>query len=246
MTIFEKNYSNLYDLLYLDKPYDAEVLTINNLIKNNLGSGSYKILDVGCGTGNHSFRLAKSHQVIGLDKSADMLENASKKNQDIKWIKGDATSFILNDHFDVVIMMAAVLGYQHYNINITNTLYYIHKHLVPNGLFIFDVWYGPTVIKTGVTERIKVVNNGDTKFIRLAKGQLFELHNLCKVDYNIWNTSTGEETIESHMMRYFFPVEIELFLYHAGFEILKIGQCPMIDIKPSYDSWHMMVAARAI
>ncbi|AHM57849.1 UbiE/COQ5 methyltransferase (plasmid) [Peptoclostridium acidaminophilum DSM 3953] len=71
-----------------------------------------KILDVGCGTGNFSIRLAEMGcRVTGIDVSEKMLEiariKAAEKNLDIDFINMDAHKLEFADNeFDAVISMA--------------------------------------------------------------------------------------------------------------------------------------------
>ncbi|MFN2341525.1 MAG: class I SAM-dependent methyltransferase [Halanaerobium sp.] len=73
-----------------------------------------KILDIGCGTGNFSIKLAKKGcQVTGIDISQPMLDKAAKKseklNLDINFKKGDALNLEFEDNqFDSVFSMAAI------------------------------------------------------------------------------------------------------------------------------------------
>jgi len=72
-----------------------------------------KILDVGCGTGNFSIKLAKiGCQVTGIDVSEAMLAiaraNAAEQNLKIDFIKMDVTELkFIDNTFDAVISMAA-------------------------------------------------------------------------------------------------------------------------------------------
>ena len=64
------------------------------------------ILDVGCGTGRHSIEFARrGYRVTGLDISEGMLavakSNAAQAGVDVSWIQADATTFKLEDKFDV-------------------------------------------------------------------------------------------------------------------------------------------------
>jgi len=245
--IFGRNYADLYDLLYTDKPYEQEVETIDALISKYLADpAAVEILDAGCGTGNHSVFLSNNsrYSVVGLDRSAGMLDNAKKKIPGMRFVEGDIADFDLHETFDVMLTMAAVLGYQNSNEGIMNAFRCARKHVRPGGLYLFDVWYGPTVLQTGVGERIKRIEGDGVKFLRLSKGTLHQNENVCHVRYQIWDNH-GNEFVEDHYMRFFFPMEITHMLKLSGFHVLKIGQCPNIFEEPDFDSWHMMIAARA-
>ncbi len=56
-------------------------------------------LDIGCGTGSYTIKLAQSGvQMIGVDPSTVMLREAEIKNSSIKWIQGTAESIPLPDN----------------------------------------------------------------------------------------------------------------------------------------------------
>lgn len=81
----------------------SEIMQLIDFGKIEKGS---KILDLGCGTANLSTQLLECIPVdmIGIDKSLQMLEKASKKSLQV--VCGDADHFILpfkDNSFDIVI-----------------------------------------------------------------------------------------------------------------------------------------------
>lgn len=72
------------------------------------------VLDVGCGTGNFSMKMAERGCVVtGIDVSEEMLkvarEKAAEKSLSISYLQMDATELGFDDGaFDVVLTMAAV------------------------------------------------------------------------------------------------------------------------------------------
>ena len=76
--IFDKFYAKYYDDIHLNKKkINFEVTNIINLRKKNKYT---KILDVGCGTGNHVNSLNElNYDVLGLDQSEAMLSKAGEK-----------------------------------------------------------------------------------------------------------------------------------------------------------------------
>ncbi|MFN2430472.1 MAG: class I SAM-dependent methyltransferase [Cryomorphaceae bacterium] len=57
-------------------------------------------LDIGCGTGNYTHALHKKGlQLIGIDPSEKMLEQARLRNKNIDWRTGRAENIEMPDHF---------------------------------------------------------------------------------------------------------------------------------------------------
>jgi trans-aconitate methyltransferase len=68
-----------------------------------------RILDLGCGTGHLTHRIAQSGaRVTGLDKSAPMIEQARAAYPDLEFIQADAAEFRFPKPFDAVFSNAAL------------------------------------------------------------------------------------------------------------------------------------------
>ncbi|MFC2046631.1 class I SAM-dependent DNA methyltransferase [Chloroflexota bacterium] len=115
-------YADQYDLLYADKDYEAECDLLVQVFQR-YGNGPIRtILDLGCGTGNHAFPLAKrGYQVTGVDRSVDMLAQAERKANETPVVagyhhpafhQGDVRKLDWGQQFDAVLVMFTVLGYQ--------------------------------------------------------------------------------------------------------------------------------------
>jgi hypothetical protein len=146
-------------------------------------------------------------------------------------------------------MMFAVLGYQLENRDVLAALRTARKHLHAGGLFIFDVWYGPAVLCQGPSERVKVIPTDRCQILRVASGELDIQRHLCKVSYRLWKIE-GErlagQTEETHRMRYFFPLELDLFLESSGFIPVRLGAFPEFDRDPDTTTWNALALARAV
>lgn len=113
MAVFDKianEYDSWYDTKlgnFVDK---VETELAFNMIKLHAGM---KILDVGCGTGNFSVKLAqRGCKVVGIDISDEMLDiarsKAKLKNLNIEFHNMDVYNLAFEDNsFDAVFSMAA-------------------------------------------------------------------------------------------------------------------------------------------
>ena len=75
--IYDKFYSSIYDSLAFDESrYDFECQKLKKIIQNK----NSKVLDIGCGTGNHiDFFNKNGIKSVGLDKSSSMIAEAKSK-----------------------------------------------------------------------------------------------------------------------------------------------------------------------
>lgn len=253
MSVFG-NYSNYYDQLYQDKDYPAETEFIESLMKKYSNRNVKTILDMGCGTGGHAFLLAeKGYSVTGVDVSESMLSIAKEKAQKTKipvhFFQADICDFNLNKKFDVIISMFAVMGYQTSNENFEKALSNANQHLKSDGLLIFDVWFGPAVISQKPGDRIKIVENSNEKIIRLTRSTVDIMKHTVDVNFNVMRIKDNkiyEPTEETHKMRFFFPMELELFLKNTGFEVLNMIPFMEIDGILLDNNWDMTVVARKL
>lgn len=243
-------YSTYYDLLYEDKDYEKECDYIQSLWDEYSYIPVQSILDLGCGTGGHSMLLAqRGYDVVGIDRSETMLELAMKKAQaqglEPTFKIGDITAFHERRTFDCAIAMFAVIGYLTSNVHLLKAFKNIKEHLNENGLFIFDVWYGPAVLSQKPGERLKIAENSNSTVYRFACPTIHAFNNTVQVDYLVLNAANGNEIRESHSMRYFFVPELKLMAKLCQFEFVKALTFPSNQESPSLSSWNITCVFKA-
>jgi SAM-dependent methyltransferase len=253
--VFRQDYADHYDLFYAEKDYEAECDMMEEVFRRYGKAPIKTILDLGCGTGNHAFPLAeRGYEVIGVDRSGDMLGHARSKLARFEsgspasptFLQGDLRSLDLGRTFDAVLMMFAVLGYQLTNEEVLAALRTVRHHLKPAGLFICDVWYGPAVLSIRPRDKIKTIPTEDGKVIRLASGTLDIHHHLATVNYHILHLrgrAVVSESKEAHQMRYFFPQELELFMAITGLRLLSLRAFSDLERPASDATWNTLVFA---
>ena len=137
-------FAKIYDeLINEDINYDEMVERIIEICNSyNLELNDY--LDIACGTGNVTIRVAKYFKnIYGVDLSEDMLREAFDKFKEAR-IKGkiicqDMTELSLNKEFDLI---TSVLDSTNYITDLNDLQNYfngVYNHLKSNGIFIFDV-----------------------------------------------------------------------------------------------------------
>jgi SAM-dependent methyltransferase len=251
-------YSRYYNLLYKDKDYAGEAEYVRSLIDKHCPQAR-TVLDLGCGTGRHDLLLTQmGYQVTGVDQSEEMLNIAkshhstkhqapSAKNQEITFQQGDIRTVRLGTTFDVVISLFHVMSYQTTNEDLTAAFATVRAHLKPGGLFIFDCWYGPAVLTERPAVRVKRLEDEVITVTRLAEPVMHANENLVEVNYQIFerDKSSGEvtELKESHLMRYLFKPELELFLKEAGLSLVTSAEW-MTGKEAGFTTWGVCFLVR--
>lgn len=134
-------FSTVYDELMMDIPYDTYV----DLIELAAGElPGKKILDIGCGTGLLSAKLAKrGGEVTAVDLSADMLEVAKARANalqlPIEFIKQPMQQLTGHADIDVAVISIDSLNYVTETAEVKETFKRIYASLRPGGVLLFDV-----------------------------------------------------------------------------------------------------------
>ena len=229
---FQK-YSAFYDLLYRDKNYSAEADYIARTIRNHMPHAR-TVLELGSGTGRHGRLLAElGFQVHGIERSSEMVSIAQAADFHRLLASGGSFTCELGDicmadvggTFDAIVALFHVISYQTSNPALQAAFNVAASHLLPGGLFVFDVWHGPAVVFQRPSERVKEVQDGELRVRRTAHPKVDDERNTVNVVYDMdcKDTRSGE-TIrfsEEHLMRYLFPTEVDLLAGQRGFRCLR-------------------------
>ncbi len=249
MAIFDK-YPEYYDLFYNDKSYDKEALYVKEIIEKYSNLVPKGILDLGCGTGKHAHEFSKlGINVHGIDSSKTMIEiakNSYSNNPSLTWEIGDVSNIKTKNKFDSIVSLFHVMSYQTTDEQICACFDQVQNHLNDDGIFVFDFWYGPAVLKDEPYSRSKTVplTNGYIK--RTSYPKHISEENIVKVKFE-FEINQKEQVVETfeetHTMRYFFMPELEKMLQMNGLKILKALPWMQLDGSPSDDNWYICILA---
>jgi SAM-dependent methyltransferase len=181
-----------------------------------------------------------------------MLATARKKSKkaglDIDWIEGDCRNVNIGHTFDADLFMFSVLGYLPENKDVMDALGNARKHIKKNGLLLFDVWYGPAVLSIKPSDRTRIIPVPDGKLIRTVTANLDTRHHLVRLHFHLWHLTGKQvknETEELHVVRYFFPKELELMLNQSGFNLISLSSFPTLSQPADETTWNIFVVAKA-
>ena len=254
MTVFA-GYSRYYDLLYRDKDYAGESRYVANLIEKAAPS-SRSVMEIGCGTGAHAAELARQgYDVTGVDMSEGMLTAAEMRKKGmppglasrLSFALGDARTVRLDRRFNAVISLFHVMSYQTSNGDLAAAFATARAHLLPGGVFVFDCWYGPAVLRQWPSVTKKRLSDESTEVHRVATPEIHVNRNVVDVNYDVEvtdiNTRVTETLQETHSMRYLFTPEIALALETAGMKLMD-SKAWMTDDPPGLESWGAVFVAK--
>jgi SAM-dependent methyltransferase len=249
-------YARYYDLLYRDKHYDEEARFVYDLLRSH-GPGASTVLELGCGTAAHAACLADlGCEVRGVDRSLEMLDQGRARletlpatlSRRITLSQGDVRTVRLDRVFDAVVSLFHVMSYQPTGEDLEAAFRTAKEHLRPDGLFLFDCWYGPSVLAERPAVRVKRFEDDETAVTRIAEPSLDPTHHLVDVDYTIFvrQKANGEirEIREKHRLRYLFQEEVAELFSRVGFRFIECREW-LTRRPPGLDTWNIYFVGRA-
>jgi SAM-dependent methyltransferase len=250
---FNADYAEYYDLLYSDKDYEAECNFLDQLWRQFCQEMPIKVLDVGCGTGNHAILLAKrGYKVTGVDASAPMIAIARRKAEaaglEITFHVARMEQMELGERWDTAICMFNTINYVTDDDLLRKALLNIHRHLKIGGTFLFDFRNGVPSLRSYSPVRVKWVRKGSLRILRISETQLDAMEHLFYTTYTclvLDGDRLVKEFQDQHVVRFLFLREVQRLLKECGFEV--IHACPFLEpnARPREEDWNIMVVAQA-
>lgn len=147
-------FAAVYDLFMSDIPYEEWAAYVTDLLKER-GIRDGLLLELGCGTGTFTRLLADAgYDMIGVDSSVEMLEEAAAKtetwkrkteeaedpqNPDILYLCQDMREFELYGTVRAVVSVCDSMNYITEEEDLKQVFSLVNNYLDPGGVFIFDL-----------------------------------------------------------------------------------------------------------
>ena len=219
------------------------------------------ILELGCGSGRVLCHLGMAgYRVTGIDLSLPMLQIAQRRiaaeprlMRRCRIVEADMRSFSLRTRFRMAF--CAINSFMH----LTTTedqaacVSAVHRHLVPGGLFIVDI-FNPdlALLLEGsgrlMLERILVDPDGPTLVTNMVSAWVDRARQINHITYlydEVQPDNSLKRTIAMISQRYLYRFEMEHLLQSNGFVVENVyGNYDLEDFGP--ESLKMIFVARRV
>lgn len=206
------DYPRVYDLIQAEWDYDRDIEFVRDALARHGVEGRY-LLEIGCGTGEHTQRLvASGFDVTAVDPHDGMLDVARTKC-DADFRQGAIPDLSVDGEYDAVLAVRGVVNHLSPD-ELAPAIETLASRLADGGLLVFDNSPLPTGgncpgLAVGTTDR------GD--FARIAQHVPTDDGRL---DWrSITFTPDGEWFVNSRQMTPFDDETIQSVLDRAGFDV---------------------------
>ena len=201
-----------------------------------------RTLELGCGTGRILIPTAISGcEITGLELSPYMLEKCRQKlgkqpveaQKRVKLVQGNMTSFDTAESYSLVTIPFRAFQHLISPEEQRACLKCVHRHLVPGGRFVFDVFnpYPPRLVPNpeymAETEDLPETELPDGRKLRRTNRTVAchreQQYNDVEIIFYISHPDgRAERLVQSFPIRYFFRYELEHLLELSGFRVVEL------------------------
>jgi SAM-dependent methyltransferase len=160
---------SFYDAIFAKKDYLAEAHSV--LALGGIGGSSAQIVELGCGTGNHTRCFAGlGHFIAGVDPDEDMLTIARAKLASLPADIAGRISYHLGQvhdlplaTYDLATALFNVINYIPTSAALESLMREVARRLKPGASFIFDAWNGDAALVDPPRAKSIVVETGRSR-----------------------------------------------------------------------------------
>jgi len=176
---------------HMDRILSALIAQLKGFIADNCKKGA-KVMEIGCGPGNFVAEIMDEYQATGLDINESMVQIASERLPNARFLHGDFLSYKFDEKFDAIYCIGALQYF--YPSQLDTFMNKIHSILNPGGIFFVNfphalnlqdtkfpdlsyISYSPERIRNEGAKYFKVIHNKhtlDEKTVDLYDKQPYE------------------------------------------------------------------------
>ena len=217
-------FAEVYDLFQDNVPYEEWCEYLAGLLEE-YGVTAGLVLDLGCGTGSLTERLAgRGYDMIGVDNSGEMLEIAMEKRvrsgRNILYLLQDMREFELYGTVAAVVSICDSMNYLPCEEDFLQTLKLVNNYLDPEGVFIFDL-NTPYKYRELIGDATIAENREDASFI--WENTWYEDEQVNEYDLTIFARTKGEyyqKFFETHYQKAYELETVKELIQKSGMEFV--------------------------
>jgi len=183
------------------------------------------VLELGVGDGRVAFALAdEGHQVVGVDRSADMLAALEKRGagRSVEAHLSDARSFRIDRRFPTVTCPFNGIAHFHGPEDQAALLDTVKAHLSEGGVFAFDVMIPDRARHAGGTSFVpRLVHPRTGAVCRMEETHTFDATEVLTITTTLVERLSGETQTLTLALRQLEPQQTERMLAYHGLAIVE-------------------------
>lgn len=242
-----------YDELFASKRYDEEIDCVFSTATKWSLTPCDRILEIGCGTGNHTLELAK-HQVpvTAIDLDGHMIAQAREKVDamglgNVQFFHGSVES-VEGHGFGLAVALFNVVTYVPDSLSLAVFFRTVYERLKPGGVFIFDCWNGVAAIRQPPESKRLEYDMGD-RAIRcqvINETDLFTQKTTLHYDISIHGRDGEEIESDRYSIRQtlWTPMQITDSILASGLEKLVCSRLFEPQVEATHQDWKIMFVCR--
>ena len=228
-----KLYHQLAEYYFAIESNNRNIFDDIDLIRSQVSDIKHpKLLDLGCGTGEHLEPLAKSGFICtGIDSSEDMIRiGHSRFPEKIEFIRADMREISYNEEFDIIISLFGSMNYLISDDDVNRVFSNIYSALKKNSTALLEIWnsYPISLIKEKPVSKVSITKYSGTSIERERGFNLMDDETgktIVEVDYRYilkGNHAHHDVFTDKHIMRSFTPEEINPFIVNNGLKMKAV------------------------
>lgn len=244
-----------YDLIFSSKDYLSEIDSVFTIASQYSRRPFERILEIGCGTGNHTIILAQRKvSVVALDTDKQMISLAQQKALDkglnnVQFFCDRIENLQCND-IDLALALFHVVTYISDADCLVSFFHAVKSILVPGGIFIFDCWNGVAALHDPPRSKTTEFVCQDKKIICALTNETDLFLQITTLNYQITVFDSSGKEIESGKylinQALWTPMQIKSALKKVGLEVLKICKPFQSGCDAENSDWKIMFVCQCV
>lgn len=239
-----------YDVLFAKKDYAGETELVLNLSHRFGKHTPQHILEVGCGTGNHTIDIARRVKyVTAIDIDPHMIRKAREKIHATKAnnieILHTSIEKLKEGPFDLAIALFNVVTYILNSTDLCLFMVGIAKHLKPGGVFVFDCWNGIAALRDPPKSKITKIRHNGENITCLLNSKTDFFNQKVTLNYHL-SVENGikQKGDFSFTQTLWTPMQIKSAIEEAGMKVVKCFPHMFLNKIATERDWKIMFVCR--